>query len=546
LGKRAEKIVPGDQPASLPRKPGRPDLLISLGLLAGTFLLYIPSYSHPFLDFDDPKYIHENPIVQRGLTLEGVRWAFTTNQFANWLPITWLSHMLDCQLYGMNAHGHHVTNGILHAVNAALLFVLLQLMTRARTLAAVVAILFAVHPLRVESVSWIAERKDVLCATFFLLTLIAYVLNCRRPSLLRYATMLLLYALGLMSKTMIVTLPCVLLLLDYWPLERFARRDPRRMGRLVLEKVPLLLLAMASSIWTVALQRSGGALNLSEHLTVFQRFGNAAVSVPRYLAKMIRPVELSPFHPHPGSWPTSYVAASVALVMLITAAVLLLVKRKPYLAIGWFWFLGMLVPVSGLAVQAGEQSMADRYTYLPGIGLLIAIVWGVSELAKSRPQVRSALKPVVVGIVVLFAFATVLQQRYWSGTRDLFEQAVAVDPDNWYAHGMLGFYHSNAGDEVTALSHYEKALAVKPSARLWLNSGMSLYLLGRFDEAIRQYQYALSTADGAQSPLVHYHLGNALARVGRKAEAARAFTDSLRLDPSNQLAREALTTLGMP
>jgi tetratricopeptide (TPR) repeat protein len=536
---------------------------VALALALGTFALYLPTLAHDFVLLDDPHYVVDNSIVQRGLTLDGVRWAFTTTTFANWLPVTWLSHMLDCQLFGLWAGGHHLTSAALHALNAALVFLVLRAMTGAVWRPAAVAALFAVHPLRVESVAWVAERKDVLCATFGLLTMLAWVGYCRTRSLARYAAALALYALGLMSKTMIVTLPFLLLLLDVWPLRRApgirrflpGRSDaaegdeqpdvlPQRWTWLVLEKLPLFALAAIASAWTAALQRSGGAMRFGEQFSLAQRLGNALVSIPRYLEKTLRPIDLSVFYPHPGSWPAWAVTASALLIAGITVAVVVQFRRRPYLAVGWFWFLGMLVPVVGL-VQVGPQAMADRYTYLPTIGLFMALVWWVADVARDRPRARRLLRPAVAGVIGVLAIGTLLQQRAWAGSRELFEHAVAVNDRDWLAHGHLGVLRRAAGDPAGAVEHFRKAMAANPThPDAMHNLGIALQQLGRRDEAIAAFREA--TRHPPPRPETHAALGQLLADAGNMGGADTAFAEAERLGPTNPafpLARARLAQL---
>jgi hypothetical protein len=484
----------------------RGDIILAVALAITSFLLYLPTFSFGFVDYDDPEYITANPTVQQGLSLANVKWAFTTTTFSNWLPVTWLSHMLDCQLYGLEGGGHHATSALLHALNAALVFLLLHMLTGNRWRSAAVAALFTFHPLRVESVVWIAERKDVLSATFFLLTLIAYGWYCRRPSWRRYLLIVVAYALGLMSKTMLVTLPFVLLLLDYWPLARFrpggkvdlASADSpehatrvRRVGWLLAEKIPLFALAVISSVWTVILQHEGGAMIGGSKLALGLRLSNALVSVPRYLAKTLRPIDLSVFYPYPTHLPAWEVAGAAVLMAGITIFALLNARKRPYFAVGWFWFLGMLVPVCGI-VQAGLQAMADRYMYLPHIGLFIAVVWGTGDLLERIPRLRSLAAPALGGVIALLAVCTWLQESYWQSTLDLFTHALVVDPNNWVAHDFVGLLHASGGDDAAAIADFRLAIANNPEhPNAHDNLADSLMRLGRVDEAIAEYREAL-------------------------------------------------------
>lgn len=572
-------------PPPAPAPPGaqarRRARWIALALGVGTFLLYVPSFFNDFVTYDDPHYIHEQPMVRSGLTLAGIRWAFTTTTFANWLPITWLSHQLDVQLWGLHAGGHHASSAVLHAVNAALVFLCLRAMTGSVARAAAVAAVFAVHPLRVESVAWVAERKDVLAGTFFLLTLLAYVAYARRPSPGRYGVALVCFALGLMSKTMLVSAPCVLLLLDYWPLRRMKWRPDAEepspqfrgagLGWLVAEKIPFLALAAIASAWTVALQAGGGAMQGGEAFPPGRRLANAAVSIPRYLDKIVRPTDLSIFYPYPAGWPPATVALSVGLIAGISALAVLWRRRRPYLAVGWFWFLGMLVPVVGI-VQVGLQSMADRYTYLPGIGLLISVVWLAAALLRTRPAWRRYARPVGGLIVIGLCVATVLQQRYWANTFALFTHAYVVDPNNWLANDMLGVAHSDAQDYPTAAAYLSRAAALNPAhAEPHHNYGSVLLAMGETQQAIKELEKAirikpllinyrlLAEAQGRQknwpavlaaldqaeqmaprTPAIYVARGRALAEMGRRADAVAQYEAALRIDPNNPEALSAL------
>jgi Tfp pilus assembly protein PilF len=545
----------------------RTELALAAVLALVTFALYIPSFSNRFVDYDDHYYVTANKVVQKGLTREGLVWAFTTTHFSNWLPVTWLSHELDCELYGLNAGGHHATSALLHAFNAAALLVALNRMTGRLWAALAVASLWAVHPLRVESVAWVAERKDVLCGTFFMLALIAYVPYCRKPSVARYVVVALCHALGLMSKTMLVTLPCLLLLLDYWPLRRLrtARADgaepdpaapnfpPRRLGWLVVEKLPLVVLSLVASAWTFVFQKEGGAMWAKRDLTLSQRVANAFVSVPRYLLEIAWPRNLSVFYPHPGSWPAWKVAASVALVALLCVAASLLWRRRPYVTVGWFWFLGMLVPVSGV-IQVGLQSMADRYTYLPSIGLIVALVWwvgyGLRRLA-SVARVGAALATSVA--LVALSVGTVKQQAYWEHTYSLFSHALDVDKDNWLALQFVGGVWSVNGENArkagaqqqaaeffkVAASLTDRSLQINPTDYVSLhNQGWNLYRLGRTDEAIGYFRKSINT--NPEFGASHHWLGVILAQQGKLDEALPLLEEGVRLQPGDSVAHQHL------
>ncbi len=369
-------------------------------LLLAVIIVFEQTATHDFVNFDDPGYVSKNPQISQGLTLNGLRWVFTHSHVGNWHPLSGLSHMLDCQLYGLRPAGHHVTNVVLHAATAILLFLVLRQMSGEIWPSALAAAVFAVHPLRAESVAWIAERKDVLSGLFFMLTLGAYVAYTRRPfSFRRYLVVVGLFALGLMAKPMLITLPCVLLLLDYWPLGRLqfpggtnesAGRGPgshpTAARRVLLEKVPLMALAAGSAVATILAQAE--AVRSVETFPLSARIANAIVSYVAYLGQFVCPVGLSVLYPHPGNGiPAAKVAGALLLLAAASTGIVLARRRCPYLLVGWLWYLGMLVPVIGL-VQVGEQAMADRYTYLPQIGLCIGLAWGVARFSESRRRVR--------------------------------------------------------------------------------------------------------------------------------------------------------------
>jgi Tfp pilus assembly protein PilF len=461
--------------------------------------------------------------------------------------------MLDFQLYGPNAGGHHATSALLHAFNAAVLFVALHRMTTRFWAALAVAALWAVHPLRVESVSWVAERKDVLCGTYFMLALLAYVPYCRRPTFGRYLVLALCHALGLMSKTMLVTLPCLLLLLDYWPLRRFPfapATDPaapefpqRGTAWLLVEKLPLVLLSFVASTWTFVIQKEGGTMWGHRDLTFPQKVANAFVSVPRYLLKIAWPTDLSVFYPHPGSWPAWKVAAGVGLVVLFSVAAVVLWRRRPYVTVGWFWFLGMLVPVSGI-IQVGLQSMADRYTYLPSIGLIVAGVWWAGELLRRRTTLTAPAAVLATVVLVVLSAGAVKQQAHWKNTYELFMHAKAVDPDNFLAWDYVaGVYGENAeraylaGDQQHAREWYTEAarleaesIRLKPTHYVSLhNQGWYMYRLGRWDEAMELYRRSIEA--NPEFGASHLQLGIILAQRGKLDEAMPLFEEAVRLQP---------------
>ncbi|HEX5069167.1 MAG TPA: hypothetical protein VFV78_03040, partial [Vicinamibacterales bacterium] len=396
--------------------------IVCTALALVTVVTYAPVWRFDFVALDDPQYVYANPNLANGLTSSAIAWAFSAIHEANWHPLTWISHALDIQLFGLAAGWHHVTNLALHVANTLMLFGLMRMLTRSVWKSSVVAAIFAVHPLHVESVAWVAERKDVLCAFFFMLTAIAYVRYVRAPSVARYVLVAAGLALGLMAKPMIVTMPMVLLLLDYWPLDRW-RRGP---GALVLEKVPLLGIVAASSLTTFLAQQHGGAVKTLAEMPLALRVQNAVVSYVDYLSQAIWPVRMAVFYPFPSSLPPGRVAMSALVLLVISGAVWALRRRAPYALVGWLWFLGMLVPVSGIA-EVGGQARADRFMYLPMIGLSIAGVWGLAGLARSRAMMRTLAAGAVAGIAACSVVAHA-QVQYWRDTVTLWSHtAEATD-----------------------------------------------------------------------------------------------------------------------
>ncbi|HEX8341253.1 MAG TPA: tetratricopeptide repeat protein [Tepidisphaeraceae bacterium] len=515
----------------------RRDFAVLAAVLLGTFALYLPILQNDFVNYDDPKYVTENPTVQRGLTLDGVRWAFTTDFFSNWLPVTWLSHMLDVSLFGLWAGGHHATSAALHAINAVLVLIVVSALTGSRQRALAAAVLFAVHPLRVESVAWVAERKDVLAGTFFLLALWAYVAWTRRRAMIWYVAAVVAHALGLMSKTMLVTLPCVLLLLDVWPLRR---AETIKWWRLALEKLPFFALAAIAATWTFVLQRDGGAMGLTTKLPLGGRLSNAVVAVPRYLAKTVWPSDLSVLYIHPGGWPLGIALAAAALIVAITVVAWRKRRAQPYLLMGWLWFCGMLVPVIGV-VQVGIQAMADRYMYLPGIGLIVAVVWGVSEHLSRRRAPPWAGAALTAAVAVALGLLTLRQERVWRNNDTLFTQALAADENNWLALIHLAPSLVQRGEIARAADYYERSIRLRPDHyQSRYNFANLLARGGNLPAAAAEYSAAIKI-DPTKAE-AHYNLGVLDARRGDRPLAAARFAEAVRLQPDNTDARVALAT----
>jgi protein O-mannosyl-transferase len=548
---------------------------ICLVLAAAIFLVFCPVGRFEFVNYDDPDYVSANPHVQTGLTWQNVQWAFTSGHASNWHPITWLSHMLDWQLFGPNPGPHHLVSAAFHAINAVLLFLVLRRMTGAHWQSVLVAALFGLHPLRVESVAWISERKDVLSGFFLLLTLGAYCrhiesrnagfsgldpLEARDGSMVPtpapnrnesrqhntspashwfwYSLALVCFALGLMSKPMLVTLPFWLLLLDYWPFERFRldKSDSKRAFPLIIEKTPFFLLAAGAGVVTFLVQRSAGAVSTS--LSVSERIANALVSYVRYLGKTVWPENLSVLYPHPGHWPAWQDTGAGLVLVIIVATVARLARRRPYLAVGWFWFMGGLVPVIGL-VQVGVQSMADRYTYLPSIGLFILIVWGIAELVQHWQLPRPAVGSVAIATLISCAVLTSLQIRFWHDSVALFQRAIDVTSNNYLAYNNLGFDLWKKGKFQEAKENYRKSLAINPQYPDALNNmGFALAGEKQYAEAIPYYEAALRVAP--KQPEVRNNLGNALSELGKLNEAIEQYGIALSQDPDHADAHNNL------
>ena len=560
----------------------RRELLVCLFLVLATLTVYWQVGNYEFVNLDDDMYITENSHIQEGLSRESAAWAFTTTRLANWHPVTWLSHMLDFQLYGLNPRGHHLTNVFFHLVNTLLLFLVLKWMTGALWRSGFVAALFALHPLHVESVAWVAERKDVLSTLFWMLTLWAYLRYVQRPDLKRYLLTLLFFALGLMAKPMLVTLPCVLLLLDYWPLERIQLGQaaisrtvpgppaiiadtPRKQAfRLLFEKIPLFFLAVVSSVVTFLVQKGGGAVGALEAYPVRIRVANTLFSYVKYMVKTIWPSNLAVFYPHPGQSLSMWQAAVAGLLLLLISIVVIRGGRRyPYLPVGWFWYLGTLVPVIGL-VQVGAQAMADRYTYVPLIGLFIMVAWGVPHALRNYRYAQSSLAFAATSLLVGLMVCTWLQIKYWENGITLFEHTLQVTSNNSQIHNNLGNVLTKKGRLQEAILHYTKALEINPNyAAAHSNLGVALADQGRFGEAIKHYSAALLLNPNSPETLnnlgvarynqgdvpgaienymralqlkpdyaeAHNNLGNGLAQQGRLTEAEDHYRQALSIKP---------------
>ena len=503
-------------------------------LAAITWFVFGQTRAFQFINFDDNEYVFKNAQVARGLTMEGIAWAFTHVYAANWHPLTWLSHMVDCQLYGLNPGGHHLTNVFLHAATAILLFLVLRNMTGALWRSAFVAAVFAIHPLRVESVAWVVERKDVLSGLFFVLTIAAYVPYARQPSGVRYGLVMLLFALGLMCKPMLVTLPVVLLALDYWPLNRLAPsgegiRNVTGPRKLVLEKLPLLGLAAASSLATLFAQKV--ALQPLAAVSLMVRLGNAFMSCVVYLYQTFWPSCLAALYPfaidqvRPGK-----VLLALALLAGISIAVFYF-RRRRYLITGWLWYLIMLAPVIGI-LQVGSQAHADRYTYLPHIGLYLLLTWAAADLIERWRHSRLVLGTLSIGILLTLAFAARTQAAYWQNSETLWRRAVACTSRNAGAEQNLGQAIHEKGNLSVAIMHFQNALRIDPSqASVHSALGVVLLEMGRTDQSLISLRRALEIDPNNAD--AHYNFGNTLLQLGRAREAVAQYSRALEINPDD-------------
>jgi tetratricopeptide (TPR) repeat protein len=498
-----------------------------------TWVVYAQTLRYDFVNYDDPRYVYQNTRITSGISVANVAWAFSHIHSENWHPLTTITHMLDCQLHGLNAGWHHFTNVLLHSLAVVLLFVALERMTGALWRSAFVSAVFAVHPLHVESVAWIAERKDVLSAFFFMLTLLAYLHYTRAPSIGRYLTVALGVALGLMSKPMLVTLPFVLLLLDYWPLGRFETKRAntgRRLLQLVLEKTPLIALSAVSSIVTFLAQR--GAIGWTEQLPVSARISNALVAYVIYIRQMFWPAGLAVFYPHPENrLPVLEISLAFILLVGITAAAFVFRKKAPYLITGWLWYLGMLVPVIGL-VQVGWQGHADRYTYLPQIGLYIAITWAVTDFTRSWRFQRMALSVGALIVVGALSWRCWLQTSYWRDSETLFTHALAVTSNNDVALNNLGIIFLEKGQLDDAISKLQAAIDLRPeNGPAHDNLAKAFLKKGRVAEAMVHYRKLLEI--DPENVEAANTVGTALIQQGHVKEAIDQWQDVLAIQPEN-------------
>ena len=500
--------------------------LIALLLALATLLVYLPAGTHPFVNYDDDDYITNNPPVKQGLTWAGLRWALTTWHASNWHPLTWVSHMADCSLFGLNAGAHHFVSVLLHAANAALLFLLLFRLTAALWPCAFIAALFAWHPLHVESVAWVAERKDVLSTFFALLSLLSYTRYAKESCRRSFWFAVLFLALGLMAKPMLVTLPFILLLLDHWPLRRTGSEST---AALLREKIPFFLLAAAACVVTFLAQHHGAAVATLEKVSLAYRLENLPVAYAGYLSKIFWPANLAVFYPLPECYPAATVAAAIAVLILISVGAWRARKGSPYGIIGWLWFLGMLVPVIGL-VQVGGAAMADRYTYFSATGIFLAVTFGAAALARRFHVPGALLTAVAAGILAACLALTAHQLRYWRDAETLFRHAIAVTGENETAQLNLGAALQSKGDWRDALTHYREALRLNArSYEASSNIGKILYEQGQPAAALEYCVQAVQINPGRAA--LHNNLALVLAELGRFDEAIQECTLAIQLDP---------------
>jgi len=551
--------------------------LIYLLLTAATLIAFWQVTQCGFISIDDDVYVTDNIHIHDGVTMEAIRWAFTTGYAANWHPLTWMSHMLDVQLFGLKPRWHHLTNLLFHVANTLLLFFIFHRMTKSPWRSAFVAALFAVHPLHVQSVAWVAERKDVLSTFFWMLTMGAYIHYVEHPRLKNYLAVLIFFALGLISKPMLVTLPFVLLLLDYWPLQRFEQKKPaqeirkeahqplsanKRKGKssrkhtvqtrmkeakppdhiyqralirpLLREKIPLFALAALLSIVTFIAQQKGGAVQSVKALPLGVRIANAFVSYIIYIAKTIWPANLAVYYPHPGLWPLWQILGAILLIAAVTFMVIRTAKSFPYLAVGWLWFAGTLVPVIGI-VQVGGQALADRYTYVPLIGLFIMAAWGIPEFLKKWRYRKEALFASSALIIPCLLIVTCIQVGYWRNDIELYDHALKVTSRNDFIYRNRGAAYDRLGNVGKAIEDFNKAIEINPKyADAYFNRGVAYGQLGNREQAILDYNSAIEV--NPKYADAYYNRGVAYGELGNREQAILDYNSVIEVNPKNAKA----------
>ncbi len=512
--------------------------LIAVTLLAITVIAYAPIFNAGFVNYDDIDYVTRNSHVQSGLTVDGVKWAFTTFRASNWHPLTWLSLMADAQIYKLNPRGYHLTSLLIHLLNTLILLIVLSKLTGSLWKSGFVAALFAVHPLHVESVAWISERKDVLSTFFWLTAIWAYSEYVKSKNTKTYILTLVLFALGLMAKPMVVTLPLTLLILDWWPLGRI--RTLANWKQVVVEKLPMFAISAASAVVTIIAQQQGGAVNSIERLGIGIRAANAAWSYAAYIVKMVWPSNLAVPYPHPkDTLPIWQVALATVALVSISSLVIAYAKRKPYLPAGWLWYLITLTPVVGL-LQVGSQGMADRYTYVPLIGIFMMIAYGVPKMNTHLTKALTAALSAVA--IVSLAAVSYSQVRVWKNSHTLFKHSIACTQNNYIAHNNLGAVLADEGKSDEAAKHYRTALSIEPGyAAANANLGVWLTRQNRLDEAIYYFHRALKADPNSAD--AHNGLGVALAKKGYLTAAMKEFTAALRINPESNSTKQNLAVI---
>jgi tetratricopeptide (TPR) repeat protein len=514
--------------------------LIGLFLTIAILAVYGQVRDHEFINLDDFAYVVENQQVNRGLSFDGLRWAFTSNFAANWHPLTWLSHMLDCELFGMSPGAHHQFNVLIHIANTLLLLWIFFRLTGDKWSSSLVAALFALHPLNVESVAWIAQRKNIICTFLWISAIGAYIRYVKRPCVHRLMWVLLFYVLGLMAKPMVVTLPFVLLLLDYWPLNRL---QTTKVALLIKEKIPFFFFSAASGIITFVVQRSGGAVSSLDVLPFDVRLSNALISYLGYIGKMFWPQSLAILYPHPRTFSAWQVTAAFLLFAGLSIFIFFIKRRYPYILVGWLWYAVTLVPVIGL-VQVGVQSMADRYTYIPMIGLFIVIAWSAQEIVKNRRYLVKGVSFCLVMLIAILSFITSNQIGYWKNSITLFGHALTVTKNNYLAHNNMGLALIGQNKLDGAIRHYLEAIRINPEFDMaYLNLGNALYLAGKPHEASQQFVTAVNL--NPKNSLAHNNLAATLAKQGRIDEAIEHLNRALTWDSTNVDAHRNLGSISM-
>ena len=527
------------------------NLLVCLVLAIITALAYWPVHDFDFVNIDDYTYVKENPHVTSGFAKKNILWAFTTNYASNYHPLTWLSHMLDCQLFGLDPGSHHLVNLMFHIANSMLLFVVIRIMTKKLWQSFLVAALFAWHPLHVESVAWIAERKDVLSTFFCMITIWFYIQYVQRPGVIQYLKICFSFLFGLMAKSMLVTLPFVLILLDFWPLNRInifsiknnSKNDSSKItfSRCIMEKAPLFLLSIIFSILTLYAQKQGGSISSIHAVPIDLRISNALVAYIAYIGKFIWPQNLTIMYLHPGSYSWLHIMSAGICLSIVSMWVVLKSNKSPYLLVGWFWYLGTLVPVIGI-VQVGLQSMADRYTYIPLIGIFIMVTWGISEFLDRRPRVQKMAICLIVGLLMMIIFSTYRQVLYWENSFTLFQHALSSTENNYLAHNNMGTTLQRSGQLDKAEHHYRKALKIKPDyLEALINLGNILQNKGFIHDAIKYYVMAKEIEPNHVE--IYYNLGNAQRNIEALNDALESYQNAIRIDPEYENAHNNLASV---